>query len=302
MSSIAVILLLISAFTHAGWNFISKREYPTLSFYFVANIFGTLCVLPILYFYRSHIGMIPTTVWVYVTISGFCLAVYMALLAGAYRYGDLSIAYPIARSLPVIIVTAGSMIIGRDTLPRWTYFIGMIFVVGGCILLPLISLRQFSIRKFINVSCLLAVLSAIFISGYTIVDHEALRFLRERTGSIFNPVNATLIYMVLEAITSSIWKGILVFISPKERENCKVVMRDYKGAAAFTGIGIYLTYGLVLASMNYVSNIGYVAIFRQFSIPLGAMFGIILLKESRYPPKILGIIMIVIGLVFVGLG
>ena len=69
-----------------------------------------------------------------------------------------------------------------------------------------------------------------------------------------------------------------------------------------TGIGIYLTYGLVLASMNYVSNIGYVAIFRQLSIPLGAIFGIILLKESKYPPKILGIIIIVLGLVFVGFG
>ena len=302
MSSTAIILLLLSAFTHAGWNFISKREHPTLSFYLVANVFGTLCVLPILYYFRSHIGMIPSTVWIYVTISGFCLAVYMALLAGAYRYGDLSIAYPIARSLPVVIVTAGAMIIGKDTLPRWPYFIGMIFVVGGCILLPLLSIRDFSFKKFINVSCMLAVLSAIFISGYTIVDHEALRFLRKRTDGFFNPVNATLIYMVLEAITSSIWKGVLVFISPKERENCKVVIRDFKGAAALTGIGIYVTYGLVLASMNYVSNIGYVAVFRQLSIPLGAMFGIILLKESRYPPKILGIIIIFIGLVFVGLG
>ena len=302
MSSTAMILLFMSAFTHAGWNFISKREHPTLSFYFVGNIFGTLCVLPILYVYRSHIGMIPATVWVYVTISGFCLAVYMALLAGAYRYGDLSIAYPIARSLPVVIVTAGAMIIDRDTILRWPYFVGIIFVVGGCVLLPLVSLREFSIKKFINVSCLLAVLSAVFISGYTLVDHEALRFLRERTGSFFNPVNATLIYMVLEAITSSVWKGVLVLINAKERENCKVVMRDYKGAAALTGLGIYITYGLVLASMNYVSNIGYVAVFRQLSIPLGAIFGIILLKESTHFPKIIGIIMIFSGLVFVGLG
>ena len=302
MSSTAMILLFMSAFTHAGWNFLSKREHPTLSFYFVSNIFGTLCVLPLLYFYRSHMGMIPTTVWVYVTISGFCLAVYMALLAGAYRYGDLSIAYPIARSLPVVIVTAGAMIIDRDTILRWPYFVGIIFVVGGCVLLPLESLREFSIKKFINVSCLLAVLSAVFISGYTLVDHEALRFLRERTGSFFNPVNATLIYMVLEAITSSVWKGVLVLINAKERENCKVVIRDYKGAAALTGLGIYITYGLVLASMNYVSNIGYVAVFRQLSIPLGAIFGIILLKESKYFPKIIGIIMIFSGLVFVGLG
>ncbi len=302
MSSIAIVLLLLSAITHAGWNYISKREHPTLSFYLVANIVGTLCVLPILYFYRSHVGMIPSIVWCYVTISGFFLAVYMALLAGAYRYGDLSIAYPIARSLPVIFVTVGAMIIGRDTIPKWPYFIGMIFVVGGCILLPLVSIKNFSMKKFNNASYLLAVLSAVFISGYTLVDHEALRFLRERSGGFFNPLNATLIYMVLEAITSSIWKGVLVLISPYERKNVRIVLRKFKGAAALTGIGIYLTYGLVLASMNYVSNIGYVAIFRQLSIPLGAIFGVLLLKESRYSPKILGIIMIFVGLVLVGLG
>jgi len=302
MSSIAIALLFLSALSHAGWNFISKRAHPTLSFYLVANIFGTLCVLPILYFYRSHIGMIPAIIWRFATISGLFLAVYMALLAGAYRYGDLSTAYPIARSLPVIFVTAGAMIIGKDTFPGGPYFIGMVLVVGGCILLPLVSIRDFNKNKFMNVSCLLAVLSAIFISGYTIVDHEALRRFREHSGGLCHPLHATLIYMVLEAVTSSIWKGVLVLIWSHERKNLSVVMREFKGAAALTGIGIYLTYGLVLASMNYVSNIGYVAVFRQLSIPLGAIFGILFLKESRYPPKILGIIMIFLGLVFVGLG
>jgi len=134
------------------------------------------------------------------------------------------------------------------------------------------------------------------------LDHEALRCLRERPDGNFNPVNATLVYLVLEAITASIWKGIFVLISPGERKYFKEVMRGFKVAAVLTGVGIFLTYGLVLASMNYVSNISYVAVFRQLSIPLGAIFGIILLNESRYLPKIIGIVMIFSGLVFVGIG
>lgn len=302
MSLIAAVFLLLSAVTHAGWNFISKREHPTLSFYLVSNIVGNLLLLPIFYFYRSYIFFIPGTVWIYVTLSGFCLAVYMAALAGAYRYGDLSIAYPIARSLPAVIVTAGAVILGRDAPLGWFYYIGMIFVVGGCFLLPFISLREINFKKLINTSCLLAVLAAFFISGYTILDHEALRFLRELPNGHFNPVSATLVYMGLEAITSSIWKGILVFLIPGERNNIKEVIRDFKFAAVLTGIGIYLTYGLVLASMNYVSNISYVAVFRQLSIPLGALLGIILLNESGYRPKIFGIVMIFIGLIFVSFG
>ena len=72
-------------------------------------------------------------------------------------------------------------------------------------------------------------------------------------------------------------------------------------AAAITGIGIYLTYGLVLASMNYVTNVSYVAAFRQLSIPLGALMGIIFLKEPAYRVKIFGVVSIFAGLVMVGL-
>jgi uncharacterized membrane protein len=52
--------------------------------------------------------------------------------------------------------------------------------------------------------------------------------------------------------------------------------------------------------MNYVSNVSYVAAFRQLSIPIGAILGMALLKESRYLPKTIGITAIFIGLILVG--
>jgi len=70
----------------------------------------------------------------------------MAALAGAYRYGDLSIAYPIARSLPVIIVTAGAVILNRDAPLRWPYFMGMVLVACGCFLLPHITIREINFK------------------------------------------------------------------------------------------------------------------------------------------------------------
>jgi uncharacterized membrane protein len=93
-----------------------------------------------------------------------------------------------------------------------------------------------------------------------------------------------------------------VIFNSRERASFIEVLRDYKNAAATTGIGIYLTYGLVLISMNYVSNVSYVATFRQLSIPLGAVFGMALLKEPRYNPKIIGVTVIFIGLIMVGFG
>ena len=90
--------------------------------------------------------------------------------------------------------------------------------------------------------------------------------------------------------------------SSRERQSITDILQPYKKPAAMTGIGIYLTYGLVLVSMNYVTNVSYVAAFRQLSIPLGALLGMALLKEPRYPPKIIGVVIVFLGLVLVSMG
>ena len=62
------------------------------------------------------------------------------------------------------------------------------------------------------------------------------------------------------------------------------------------------TYGLVLASMAYVTNVSYVAAFRQLSIPIGAVLGLTIQREPRYLPKIIGIVIVSVGLILVGVG
>jgi uncharacterized membrane protein len=106
--------------------------------------------------------------------------------------------------------------------------------------------------------------------------------------------------MVLEGISCSLWQSLFVILNRRERRRMPEIIQSYKGAAAITGVGIYLGWGLVLVSMNFVSNVSYVAAFRQLSIPLGAIFGIVFLKEPRYLPKIFGIAAIFIGLVLAG--
>ena len=300
MSLTAAILLLISAITHAGWNYISKKEHPTAAFYLTANTIGVICVVPVLLYYGNQIPFIPKAVWIFIALSGFFLAAYMAALAGAYRAGDISIAYPLARSLPVIFVFLVTLIFGKGKpLGAWV-IIGIIMVVTGCMILPLKALREFRFSNYKNLCCLLAVLAAVGIAGYTVTDDTALRTLRDIPEKPWDPVDATLVYMVLEGISCSVWQFLIVALDSRERKVLIEVLHDFKAAAAITGIGIYLTYGLVLASMNYVTNVSYVAAFRQLSIPLGALFGMVLLKESRYAPKVIGVVIIFAGLIIVG--
>ena len=297
MTIFATVLLIISAFTHAGWNFISKKEYPAQAFYLVANTVGVICVLPFLFYYASLIHFVPSSVWIIVVMSGFFLAAYMKALAGAYHAGDISVAYPLTRSLPVIFVFLFTLILGKSQPPGEWFFIGIILVVCGCIILPLKVFGDFHFKNYKNLCCMLAVLAAVGVTGYTVADDIALRCLRELPGKPMSPVEGTLVYMVLEGISCSLWQSLFVVVNRQERQNMLEVLKSYKGTAALTGIGIYFTYGIVLISMSYVSNVSYVAAFRQLSIPLGAIFGMALLKETRYLPKIVGIAAIFLGLV-----
>jgi len=300
MSLTATILLIISAFTHAGWNFISKKEHPTQAFYLVANTIGVICVLPILFYYASFIHRVPFSVWIIVLMSGFFLAAYMEALAGSYRAGDISIAYPLARSLPVIFVFLLSLLMSNGQPPGGWFFVGTILIVAGCIILPIKAFGDFHLSNYMNLCCLLALLAAVGVAAYTVADDMALRYLRELPGEPMSPVQGTLVYMVLEGISCSLWQGLFVIVNRRERQSVPEVIASFKGPAVLTGIGIYLTYGIVLVSMNYVTNVSYVAAFRQLSIPLGAIFGMAFLKEPRHLPKIIGIAAIFVGLVLAG--
>ena len=235
-------------------------------------------------------------------ISVFFLAVYMAALSGSYRSGDMSIAYPLARSLPVIFVSIITFILGNGKpLSVWC-IIGILIVVFGCLSLPMKAFDEFHLSRYKNLSCFLAVLAAGGITGYTVTDDTALRYLRGIPGNQFHPVDATLIYLLLEGSACSLWLGIFLFFDPREHKGFYDVVRYLKSPAAITGIGIYLTYGMVLAAMNYVTNVSYVAAFRQLSIPVGALLGMAILKEPRYFPKLTGVSIIFVGLGLVGLG
>lgn len=297
MTIIATILLVISAVTHAGWNFISKKEHPTQAFYLLANSVGVICILPILFYHANLLSFFPSSVWIIVILSGFFLASYLKALAGAYRAGDISIAYPLARSLPLVFVFLMTLALGESQPLGGWFLVGMILIVGGCIILPLKTFDDFQFSNYKNLCCLLAVLAAVGTACYTIADDMALRYLRELPGQPMGIVEGTLVYLILEGISCSLWQGLFVVINRRERQSLLTVLKSYKGPAVLTGMGIYLTYGIVLVSMNFVTNVSYVAAFRQLSIPLGAILGMVFLKESRHLPKTLGIAAIFLGLV-----
>lgn len=302
MSFTAIILLVVSACVHAGWNLVCKRQHPTQTFFFLAGAVGVLLFIPVALCYWAEIQQIPSRVWLLLLASGFFMALYYIALAGAYRTGDMSIAYPLARSSPILVVTFVSLVMGRGHEIGRGAVVGIVLVVLGCFLLPMRRFTELRLRNYWNACCLLALLAAIGTAGYTIIDDRALAILCGPPDYRFRPMAAAFVYLFLEAISSLFWQGLGLLATGTERRSFLRQLPSQMKPAAIAGAGIFLAYGLALTAMAFVRNVSYVAAFRQLSIPIGAGLGIVLLKEPCYTPRLVGIATILAGLLLVGLG
>ncbi len=300
MSTVALILVFLSAFIHAGWNLLSKRQHPSAAFFLVASLVGGAVLAPVLIPYHTTILLIPGRIWAFLFASGFFLALYFISLAGAYRAGDMSVAYPLARSSPVIVVAVVTLILGRGDQVSTTCVGGIILIVTGCFLIPLSRFGDFRLMNYLNPTCGLALLAAIGTAGYSIVDDEALRQLRAQ--STIGHTQTSLVYAALLALSGSIWLFLFVMLRRRGRSSLGQVLRTKKRHAALAGIAIYVTYALILISLAFVNNVSYVVGFRQLSIPLGAILGVVILKEVPHGPKIAGVIVMFVGLILVAIG
>jgi len=297
----AVVLILISAGLHAGWNLLGKKEYPSTAFFLLANVFGTTLFLPVLWYYWQTLLQLPLMVWTYLTATGLCLAVYFNGLARAYRSGDMSLAYPLARSVPVILLLGVALLLGEaDQIgPQAKAGIGL--VVMGCLLLPMRNFSDFRLRAYWNPTSAFALMAAVGTAGYSFVDDRGLRLLRGLSGLSLDLLSATVIYAGLQGFSAVIWLSLSVVVFPEGRKELLKTARFRLGRSAITGWIIFLTYLLILLAMAFAKNISYVVAFRQVSILVGTFLGIALLKEPFYRTKALAAGMLFTGLVLVAL-
>lgn len=295
MSGFAIILILLSAFIHAWWNLISKRSSPNAAFFLVANSTGAWIFFPWVITGPDIVLTIPGRVWVLLIATGLFQAFYCMALASAYRHGDLSVTYPIARSLPVILVPFVSVVIGRGHLLGGWFLAGTLLVLTGGILIASEDVRSIKIRLNWVGALPMAVLAAVGTTGYSMIDDRALRILRGTLADAHTTVHITLVYAFFEALACAGW--LAVFVVPK-----RLNFKDVPAVRAVgAGILMYLTYGMVLLAMAYARDISLIVAFRQVSILIGAVMGLVILKEALHRWKLPGLVILFTGLLIVAM-
>lgn len=97
MTLVAFLLVLISVFLHAGWNFLSKKQIPSLSFYSLTSTTAALLWLPCFLLSDLRLGNLPAMFWPILAGSLASEFIYIYGLANAYRKDDICLVYPLTQ-------------------------------------------------------------------------------------------------------------------------------------------------------------------------------------------------------------
>ena len=117
MSTLAIILVVISAAMHAVRNFLTKKALDKQAFVWWYELIGIFLFLPLLSFFIYREGFPAGRLLSFMAVSGIIHFLYWLFMAQSLEKGDLSHVYPIMRSSPALVLVF-SVIIHRKTALR----------------------------------------------------------------------------------------------------------------------------------------------------------------------------------------
>ena len=292
MTITAIILIVFSTCFHAGWNLLTKSGKPSPLFFFILTVSSVALTSPFFLLNLKGFCSTPSKFWWLLLATGVFEAMYYTGLAQAYKHGDISLVYPLVRAIPVLLVPLVCFIIGVGEPLSLAAIAGMVLIVGGCIIMPVSSFKTWHFRDYRGRALLWVIPGALGTAGYSIIDSVAIKLLDVNAFNV--PVNIVYSFLINTAILP--WLALVITFS-----GGWTGIKDYRGKSKWRPIlasaGCCLSYMLILASMKYVNNVSYVVGFRQLSIPLGVILGVVLLKEKFYLPRIIGCVIITAGLI-----
>lgn len=257
MSNLIFFSVLLGALLHASWNAIVKSSADKmLEIALVCTAGGLLSLLPL-----PFLPAPDAASWPYMLASMVVECTYFALLAAAYRDGDMSTVYPLMRgTAPALVAIMGATVLGEHLPVRG--YLAILAICAGIISL-LFNVR--SLHSGHRGAVRLALANSVVIAGYTMIDGIGVR----KSGS---PVAYVLCLTVLTAIPLFVWAIV------RHRKSFLHYARARAGMAFAGGAATTASYGLALIAMTN-APIALVAALRETSILFATAISTLVLRE-----------------------
>jgi drug/metabolite transporter (DMT)-like permease len=283
VTPLALALVLVAAFAHAGWNALSKRAPGGAAFVWTQMTVGAVCMIPVAAagIWLDAEGRVSTAIVLMGIASGAAHTVYFVLLQRGYATGDLSLVYPLARGTGPIFATAGAIAILGER-PGPLALAGTVAIACGVVLL--LATRGLSRGPALAY----ALLTGLMIGIYTVWDGNAVRASHAEPLFYLLITNVTVVVLLLPAAL-------------RERPTVRLLWRDYRRVVVAVGILTPFAYGLVLFATR-IAGVAYVAPVREVSILIGAVIGTRYYAERGGWQRLAGAAAIVGGVICLALG
>jgi drug/metabolite transporter (DMT)-like permease len=286
MTGVAISLVLAAALIHASWNYLLKKSGGGVGFVWAFAVLSSLLYAPL------AIGAIviqhfqfSAEAFAYLLASALLHTGYYLLLDRGYRYGDLSVVYPLARATgPCLTVLVARLALGER--PGALALCGAALVVGGAFFLAAspAKLREAGAARGIA----FALLTGCMIASYTVVDKQA--------------VSAALIPPILQDWGANLGRVIVMApLALRRRAEVKAAWTNKKTAVILVALLCPLSYILVLTAMVF-TPVSYVAPAREISILFAALMGAHWLQEGDVRRRTAAAAAMALGVVALALG
>ncbi len=272
--TLVVLLALGAAVLHATWNVLLKASLDPLPVTARALAASALVVAPLTLAGWLATGRpgLPPAAWAVMAASAAAEVLYFVQLSRAYRAGELSEVYPIARGTGPLIAIAGGILLLREKLTP-AEVAGVVALVAGIWIVR---------RPRPGPALMPALLTGIFIGVYTTLD---------RVGVSLGPA---------WLYGGSLWIAMAVGLAAWTRGR-PLVSAGTGGWRAPLRIGLLMAaaYGLTLLAMT-MAPVSVVAPLRESAVVIVTAWGVWRLGEREGAPRRLaGAAAILLGIVLI---
>lgn len=277
MRTTVVVVVLLSGVLHAIWNAITKNHRDQYASFALLNmgmgIFSWIAL--------PFVGVAPSQSWPYVGASVCSHIGYELFLMGAYKRGDFSKSYPIARGIAPLLVSLGGFFFASEHLHPLA-LVGVVVIVIGITSLAGTWGAGLAARR----ATYWALGSGVAIAFYTVIDGLGVR----------SAHNSFSFGATLFAIQSTIWVGTVILRSgfswwPTPREASTVICG---------GILSMVGYATVLWAQLH-APFGLVSALRETGVFWAAVIGVFFFKDGKMARIILPAIAVCSGIVLLSL-
>ncbi len=252
------LLVLLAAFVHATWNALVKAGGdPLLMIATVSAVTSVIsgCLLP-------FVQWPAAPAWPYIAAGVLTHNGFKVFLILAYRAGDLSRVYPLARGSAPLVVAAFAGVVAGEALSGWEAAGVALISVG----LGSLAWEPQRGAHMGTAGVLWALLTGVFIGAYTLVDGVGVRLSGGYLG-----YSAWLFFL------DGMPMALLAFAL--RRRHLRAFLRSGVGPALVAGSLNLFAYFVVLWALN-LGTMAPIAALRETGVLFAALIGRVVLKES----------------------